>query len=284
MSFMSNWTCQNFVDVAAALGTTTPPPPPPPTPGTCNGTFTGITPNLANGQSLVAANGKCNSCHGTPNGASAASIYSYASHMSFMSNWTCQNFVDVAAALGTTTPPPPPACTSYKYTLGACQPNGTAPVTSSIGIPAGCSGGTPPPTTEPCTYVPPTPGTCTSFTYNTWGACQSNGTRDKNHSSSPAGCTGGTPVTSQSCAYVPPPTGSAMPLPTGEEAFPYDPIATPQPSSDPSQAMPMGLGAVATGGNTITLRHHRACDRRQQEPQTRVPGRRGAGAGRRHAW
>ncbi len=44
-----------------------------------------------------------------------------------------------------------------------------------------------------------------------------------------------------------------MPVPTGEQVFPYDPVATPAPSADPNQAMPMGLGPVATGGDTLTL-------------------------------
>ncbi len=100
----------------------------------------------------------------------------------------------------------------------------------------------------------PAAATCTSFTYSAWGACQSNNTQTRTvTSSSPSGCTGGTPVTSQTCTYTPPATGSGMPMPTGPEVFPYDPLATPAPSSDPSQAMPMGLGSVATGGNTLTL-------------------------------
>ena len=265
---------------------------------TCNGTFTGITPNLANGQSLVAANGNCSACHSAPTGASAASIYSFASHMSFMSSWTCQNYVDVAAALA----PAPATCTSFTYSAwGACQSNNTQTRTVATSSPTGCTGGSPvlsqsctyvppvqtctsftysgwgacqsnntqtrtvasssptgctggsPVLSQSCTYVPPVQA-CTSFTYSAWGACQSNNTQTRTlASSSPSGCTGGSPVLSQSCTYVPPTSGSVMPLPTGEEAFPYDPVAAPAPAADPSQAMPIGVGAVATGGNTVTL-------------------------------
>jgi hypothetical protein len=55
-------------------------------------------------------------------------------------------------------------------------------------------------------------------------------------------------------ALVPlPPTASGMPLPAAQEVFPYDPIADPVTSSDPGNAMPIGLGAVAAGGDTLTL-------------------------------
>jgi hypothetical protein len=314
---------------------------------TCNGTFTGLTPNLANGQSLVAANGNCTMCHGAPTGASAATIYSWASNMSFMSTWTCQNFVDVAAALA----PAPATCTSFTYSAwGACQSNNTQTRTVASSSPTGCTGGSPvlsqsctyvPPVTactsftysawgacqsnntqtrtvassspsectggspvlsQSCTYVPPvtactsftysawgacqsnntqtrtvasssptgcTGGSpvlsqsctyvppvtaCTSFTYSAWGACQSNNTQTRTvASSSPTGCTGGSPVLSQSCTYVPPTSGSVMPLPTVQDAFTYDPVAASAPSADPTQTMPIGVGAVATGGSTLTL-------------------------------
>ncbi len=42
-------------------------------------------------------------------------------------------------------------------------------------------------------------------------------------------------------------------MPTDQEVFPYDPVAAPVTSSDPSQAMPMGLGLIATGGSSLTL-------------------------------
>jgi len=103
--------------------------------------------------------------------------------------------------------PAPLACTSYSYTLGACQPDGTAAVTGSTGIPAGCSGGAAPATTQPCTYVPPA---CTSYSY-TLGACQPDGTAAVTASTGiPAGCSGGAvPETTQTCTYVPPPVPSA---------------------------------------------------------------------------
>jgi hypothetical protein len=44
-----------------------------------------------------------------------------------------------------------------------------------------------------------------------------------------------------------------MSLPSSREVFPYDPVAIPLHASDPGQAMPIGLGAVAEGGNTLTL-------------------------------
>ncbi len=93
---------------------------------TCNGTFTGLTPNLANGQALVAANGNCASCHAVPTGASAATIYSFASQMSFMSSWGCQNYVDVAAALASTPPPPSAACNGTFTGLTPNLANGQA--------------------------------------------------------------------------------------------------------------------------------------------------------------
>jgi len=102
---------------------------------------------------------------------------------------------------------PPAACTSYSYTLGTCQSNGTAAVTGSTGIPAGCSGGAVPATTQPCTYVPPA---CASYSY-TLGACQPDGTAAVTGSTGiPAGCSGGAvPETTQTCTYVPPPDPSA---------------------------------------------------------------------------
>jgi hypothetical protein len=105
---------------------------------------------------------------------------------------------------GTTCPTATSACASYTYTLGACQSNNTAPVLSSVGVPAGCSGGATPATTQPCTYVPPVTA-CTSYTY-TLGACQSNNTAPVLTSVGvPAGCSGGaTPATTQSCTYVAP--------------------------------------------------------------------------------
>jgi hypothetical protein len=45
-----------------------------------------------------------------------------------------------------------------------------------------------------------------------------------------------------------------MPVPTGQESFPYLPSVSPILSIDPSQAKPIGVGSVATGGDTLSLR------------------------------
>jgi hypothetical protein len=44
-----------------------------------------------------------------------------------------------------------------------------------------------------------------------------------------------------------------MPLPTGEQTFTYDPVVAPILSDDPAQAKPIGVGAVANGGNTLDI-------------------------------
>jgi hypothetical protein len=44
-----------------------------------------------------------------------------------------------------------------------------------------------------------------------------------------------------------------MPLPTKEQTFSYQGVEAPVLSSDPSQAMPIGLGSVAVGGDTFAL-------------------------------
>jgi cytochrome c551/c552 len=217
--------------------------------------------HAATGSQLISQYG-CMGCHsggipkvGTDAASEAAAIYSAINGgmMNGISSLKTLTQADALTIAQTLFPAGPAACTSYTYTLGACQPDGTAPVVSSVGVPAGCSGGATPATTQPCTYTPPSAGACTSFTYSAWGACQADGTQTRTvASSSPAGCTGGTPVTSQSCTYTPP-VSSAMPLPTSEQVFPFDPVASPAPSTDPNQAMPMGLGAVATGGDTLTL-------------------------------
>ena len=46
-----------------------------------------------------------------------------------------------------------------------------------------------------------------------------------------------------------------MPVPAGQQIFPlYNPIASPIISADPAQAMPIGVGSVAVGGDTVSLR------------------------------
>jgi hypothetical protein len=157
----------------------------------------------------------CGLCHIDPNGGGARNAYgtdyannghNFAAIESLDSDK--DGFTNIVEINARTFPgdasshPAAAACTSYTYTLGACQPNGTAPVISYVGTPSGCSGGATPATTQPCTYTPPT---CTSFNYSAWGTCQSNGTQSRTViSASPSGCTGGSPVLTQSCTYTPP--------------------------------------------------------------------------------
>lgn len=110
-------------------------------------------------------------------------------------------------------PPPAGTCTAFTYSpWGVCQPDGTQARTITSSSPAGCTGGTPEPLTQPCTTTPPPPATCTAFTYSNWGACQPDGTQTRTvTSSSPAGCTGGSPgPLSQTCTYTPPIDGAAL--------------------------------------------------------------------------
>jgi hypothetical protein len=44
-----------------------------------------------------------------------------------------------------------------------------------------------------------------------------------------------------------------MPLPTHPRTFPYDAVVSPVLSANPSQAKPIGVGAIATGGNTFDI-------------------------------
>ena len=47
----------------------------------------------------------------------------------------------------------------------------------------------------------------------------------------------------------------SIPVPAGQESFPaYGPIASPVISAAPLQAMPIGLGSVASGGDTMSIR------------------------------
>ncbi|MDA8078078.1 MAG: c-type cytochrome [Nitrospiraceae bacterium] len=120
--------------------------------------------------------------------------------------------------------------------------------------------------------APPPPTACT-YTYSAWSACQSNNTQTRTViSSSPAGCTG-VPVLSQTCTYVPPPAtpppatpppatpppatppaGTVIPLPYGKHVYTYGPTADPVVSDDPAQARPIGIGSIATGGDTVTIK------------------------------
>ncbi|MDA8083558.1 MAG: hypothetical protein M0024_07880 [Nitrospiraceae bacterium] len=153
--------------------------------------------------------------------------------------------------------PPVNACTSFTYSAwGTCQSNNTQTRTVTSSLPSGCTGGSPL-LTQICNYVPPV-NACTSFTYSAWGACQSSNTQTRTVTSSlPSGCTGGSPVLSQACTSVPPvtpPPSGAMGLPTSEQTFLYNAVADPVVSADPAQAKPIGVGPLATGGNTIDLK------------------------------
>ena len=164
---------------------------------------------------------------------------------------------DPASKPAPATPPPPATCTSFTYSAwGACQSNNTQTRTVTSSLPSGCTGGSPL-LTQTCTYVPPVTS-CTSFTYSAWGACQSNNTQTRTVTSSlPSGCTGGSPVLSQACTSVPPvtpPPSGTMGLPTSEQTFLYNAVADPVVSADPAQAKPIGVGPLATGGNTIDLK------------------------------
>jgi hypothetical protein len=158
----------------------------------------------------------CTLCHGTSGGSRNpyGSAYSSNGH-SFTAiqnldsdNDGFTNLVEINAGTfpGTSaSKPAAAACTSYTYSAwSACQPNNTQTRTVLTSLPAGCSGGVAPVTSQACTYVPPA---CTSYTY-TVGACQPNNTAPvTGYTGIPAGCSGGaTPATTQPCTYVPPVT------------------------------------------------------------------------------
>jgi len=164
-----------------------------------------FVPPPPDGAALYAA--KCAGCHGplatsTKAGRTAAQIT--AANMT--QGLSAAEVQAVANALATVVP----ACTYTSGAWGACQVNGTQTRTVTA-APAGCTG-TPPATTQACTYVPPVV-TCTSFTYSapTPAVCPSSGQQTRTVvSSSPAGCTGGTPVLTVACTYVPPASGATL--------------------------------------------------------------------------
>ena len=108
---------------------------------------------------------------------------------------------------------------------------------------------------------PPTTTACTDYTYSAWSACDTNGQQSRTQTGYlPANCTGtpsAQPVLTQTCNYVPPapppPTGT-MPVPTGSQVYSYQPVDLPVVSDDPAQAKPIGIGPIATGGDTIDVR------------------------------
>jgi len=116
---------------------------------------------------------------------------------------------------------------------------------------------TPTPTPAPKPTPAPAPQAC-NYTYSAWGACQSNKMQTRTVTSiTPAACTG-KPLTSQACTsanvprITPSPTG-IMPLPGAKMTFTYEAVASPVVSGDPSKAMPIGVGPVANGGNTLEV-------------------------------
>ena len=141
------------------------------------------------------------------------------------------------------TPPPPSACTYTPGAWGACQSNGmqTRAVTAA---PAGCTG-TPPASTQSCTYVPPVL-TCTSFSYNAWtpAVCPSSGQQSRTvATSSPAGCSGGNPVLTQACTYVPPPVTCT--------SFSYSAWTTCSASGTQTRTVTSSAPAGCTGGSPV---------------------------------
>ena len=50
-----------------------------------------------------------------------------------------------------------------------------------------------------------------------------------------------------------PSMGTVMQMPTGQQMFEYGPTTVPVVGTDVSTTMPLGVGAVAMGGSTITL-------------------------------
>ncbi len=201
----------------------------------------------ATGSQLISQYG-CLGCHNpiptaSTNAGEVTLITNGINNISAMSFLKTQlTSADIQAIADYLVPPATAACTSYTYTLGACQPNGTAPVVSYTGVPAGCSGGATPATTQPCTYTPPI---CSSFSYSAWGACQSNGTQSRTViSGSPAGCTGGSPVLTQSCTYTPPTPGTC--------SYTYSSWGTCQSDSTQSRTVVSSSPAGCTGTPVLT--------------------------------
>ncbi|MFL5270808.1 MAG: c-type cytochrome [Anaeromyxobacteraceae bacterium] len=174
-------------------------------------------PPVIDGAALYAA--KCAGCHGplatsSKKGRTAAQIT--AANMT--QGLSAAEVQAVANALAVTTPP---ACTYTTGAWGACQSNGTQTRTVSAS-PSGCTG-TPPATSQACTFVPPVVA-CTSFTYSAWGTCSAAGSQTRTVvSSSPAGCTGGTRVLTQSCT---PPALDGAALYAAKCAGCHGPLAT----------------------------------------------------------
>ncbi|MGE5300803.1 MAG: thrombospondin type 3 repeat-containing protein [Acidobacteriota bacterium] len=156
--------------------------------------------------------------------------------------------------------PTPVECTDYSYSAwSACDANGQQTRTQNGYLPANCTG-TPsaqPVLTQSCT--PPTGSVaCTDYTYSEWSACANGQQTRAQNGYLPANCTGtpsAQPVLTQVCNSVPPPpTTGGMPVPTGAQVLSYQPVDQPVVSDDPGQAKPIGIGPLASGGNTVDLR------------------------------
>ncbi len=197
------------------------------------------TPPVIDGAALYAQ--KCANCHGplatsSKKGRTAAQITAAGMTMGLSAAQ-----VQALATVLVTTTPPPTACTYTTGAWGACQPSSTQTRTVTA-APAGCTG-TPPASSQSCTYVPPVT-TCSSFTYSGFGACQSNNTQVRTvASSSPSGCTGGTPVLTQSCTYVPPITTCS--------SFTYSAFGACQSNNTQTRSVTSSSPSGCTGGTPV---------------------------------
>jgi mono/diheme cytochrome c family protein len=214
------------------------------TPAGCTGTpvvneSCVYTPPVVDGAALYTQ--KCAGCHGplatsTKIGRTAAQIT--AANMT--QGLSAAEVQAVATVLASSTPP---ACTYTTGAWGACQSNSTQTRTVTA-APAGCTG-TPPASSQSCTYVPPVV-TCTGFTYNAWtpGICPSSGQQNRTVAiSTPAGCTGGSPVLAQACTYVPPVTTCT--------SFSYSAWGTCSASGTQSRTVTSSAPAGCTGGTPV---------------------------------
>ncbi len=175
----------------------------------------------------------------------------------------CTGTPSTAAVLTQSCTPSPVACTGYTYSAwspSTCPASGQQTRTAA-NAPAGCTGtpSTAAVLTQSCT---PATVACAGYTYSTWSpsVCPASGQQTRTAANAPAGCTGTPPtaaVLTQICNYVPPvtppPTNGTMPVPTSKKVFSYGAVDLPVVSSDPAKAEPIGVGPVATGGNTIDV-------------------------------
>jgi hypothetical protein len=186
----------------------------------------------------------CAGCHGplassSKAGRTATQIQAAINSVGSMSSLKTLTSAQVQAIAAALAPTAPPACTYTTGAWGACQSNGTQTRTVTAS-PSGCVG-TPPASSQPCTYVPPVV-TCTGFTYSTWSACSSSGTQTRTVvSATPAGCTGGNPVLTQSCT----------PAPVTCTSFTYSAWSTCSASGTQSRTVTSSAPAGCTGGSPV---------------------------------